>query len=137
LYSRWNQEKFDRLIEAWRVDKYRRLNQLSKGQRRLAELTLAAAIEPRIMVLDEPFNGLDVVMRIHVQNLLRSLQRDGGTTILYASHILSALHTVADRMIVLRQGSVVHDAALPADDGRSSHEIFSVLYRDDICGKQS
>jgi ABC-2 type transport system ATP-binding protein len=135
LYPRWNQETFDRLLSSWHIDAFRRLNQLSKGQKRLAELALAAAIEPGILMLDEPFNGLDAVMRIHVQNLLRSMQRESGATILYATHILTELPAVADRMIVVRKGTVVYDAAL-GSDGKQPHEIFSELYHEDIHGEK-
>lgn len=133
LYPQWNRDKYLELIDFCRVDPYRRLNRLSKGQKRLAEIALAGSIQPKIMILDEPFNGLDAVMRIRIQNMLREFQKQQGMTILYATHILSELSSVADRMIILRSGEIVYDDVIKNSD-MSPGTVFEKYYSKDISG---
>jgi ABC-2 type transport system ATP-binding protein len=127
LYPGWDQERYLRLVGDWDIDAGRRMNALSKGQKRLAEFALTLSHHPDLLVLDEPFNGLDAVMRIRVQSLLRQMQKHDGTTILYATHILSEVTEVGDRMIVLRKGEIVTDVRL-ADLRESVEQCFVRLY---------
>jgi ABC-2 type transport system ATP-binding protein len=110
LYRRWDGEGCARLLAHWEIDSARPLRKLSKGQRRLAEIALAASCRPHLMVLDEPFNGLDPVMRVRIQRLLSSLNREEGTTIVYATHVLGEVTTIANRAVILRQGRKVCDS---------------------------
>jgi ABC-2 type transport system ATP-binding protein len=135
IYPKWNKHLYLELMDSWMLDPARRLNQLSKGQKRLAEIAITTATEPDIIILDEPFNGLDAVMRIQIQRLLRKLQKDTNVTVLYASHILTELSSVADRMVVLRHGRIVYDNIITGDD-QSPQNIFINLYNEEICGKQ-
>lgn len=75
LYPKWNKQLYSDLMNSWMIDPGRRLNQLSKGQKRLAEIAITAATEPNIIILDEPFNGLDAVMRIQIQRLSGSSRK--------------------------------------------------------------
>lgn len=131
IYSNWDQEKYKYLIKTWKIDENRRLQQLSKGQKRLAEISLVTSINPKILLLDEPFDGLDAVMRIKIQKLLRDLQITRNTTILYATHILSELSATADRMIIMRSGTIVYDQKICSNAG-SPEEIFKALYHEEI-----
>jgi ABC-2 type transport system ATP-binding protein len=135
LYPNWNKQLYSDLMNSWMLDSGRRLNQLSKGQKRLAEIAITAATEPQIIILDEPFNGLDAVMRIQIQRLLRQLQKKNNVTILYATHILTELFSVADRMIVLRLGGIVYDGILKGA-GETPENIFIRLYNEEISGKK-
>lgn len=127
LYFNWDKKKYEHIIKTWNIDIYRRLNNLSKGQKRLAELALITAIQPKIMVLDEPFDGLDAVVRINVQKFLVNLQQKERITILYATHIISELSSVANRMIVLKSGNLVYDQPI-TNDTESPDAIFRKLY---------
>lgn len=114
LYTRWRQDIFERYMERWRLDDQKKLAQLSKGQRRLAEITLAMACSPELLLLDEPFNGLDSVMRIQVQKLFRKFLTDENGTIFYTTHILSEVDTIARRIVILKKGEVAADILLEA-----------------------
>ncbi len=131
LYPKWNKQLYLDLMNAWSLDRSRRLNQLSKGQKRLAEIALIAAVQPEIIILDEPFDGLDAIMRIQIQRLLRQFQKENKVTILYATHILSELVSVADRMIILRHGNIVHDNILK-EDIETPEDIFIRLYNTEL-----
>lgn len=131
LYSLWDERLFIELTTSWDIDRKRRLNNLSKGQKRLAELAIVASCQPDIIILDEPFNGLDSVMRIQIQRLLKKLQRNRNKTIVYATHILTEIESVADRMVVFRRGRLIYDCSLHKMS-ESPEELFVRLYNNEI-----
>jgi ABC-2 type transport system ATP-binding protein len=131
LYPLWDQHLFVELTASWKIDRKRRLNNLSKGQKRLAELSLVASCQPDIIILDEPFNGLDSVMRIQIQRLLKKLQLKRNKTIVYATHILPEIESVADRMIVLRSGELIYNCSINKMS-EPPEEVFVRLYNNEI-----
>jgi len=75
----------------------------SKGMRQRAKLAAALVHEPRILLLDEPFNGLDPRQRLHMIGLLRQMAAD-GRVILFSSHILEEVERLADGVLVVYAG---------------------------------
>ncbi|MBN1980915.1 MAG: ABC transporter ATP-binding protein [Chitinivibrionales bacterium] len=130
IYPMWDQAVFDGLIQKWNIDYTKRLNALSKGQKRLAQISLTLACRPSLLLLDEPFNGLDAVMRMQVQKLLRACQHQQQVTLVYATHLLTEVPAVADRILILKSGKLAADstiAALPA----SVEQTFAQFYEID------
>ena len=72
----------------------------SKGMRQRAKLAGALVHEPRILLLDEPFNGMDPRQRLHMMALLRTMAAE-GRTILFSSHILEEVERLADAILVV------------------------------------
>jgi len=81
----------------------RSLATYSKGMRQRAKVAAALVHGPGVLVLDEPFNGMDPRQRLHMMDLLRSLAADGAT-ILFSSHILEEVERVAERVLVVVAG---------------------------------
>ena len=81
----------------------RSLATYSKGMRQRAKVAAALVHDPPILVLDEPFNGMDPRQRLHMMDLLRALA-DAGRTILFSSHILEEVERVAERVLVVVAG---------------------------------
>ncbi|HEU4671871.1 MAG TPA: ABC transporter ATP-binding protein [Candidatus Limnocylindrales bacterium] len=75
----------------------------SKGMRQRAKLAAALVHDPRVLLLDEPFNGLDPRQRIHMIGLLRRMAAE-GRTILFSSHILEEVERLAERILVIYAG---------------------------------
>jgi ABC-2 type transport system ATP-binding protein len=75
----------------------------SKGMRQRAKVAAALVHEPPILLLDEPFNGMDPRQRLHMMGLLRQLAAQ-GRTILFSSHILEEVERVAERVLVIVAG---------------------------------
>ena len=75
----------------------------SKGMRQRAKLAGALVHEPTILLLDEPFNGLDPRQRLHMMTLLRTMAAE-GRTILFSSHILEEVERLADGILVIHSG---------------------------------
>jgi ABC-2 type transport system ATP-binding protein len=81
----------------------RRVGTYSKGMRQRAKVAAALVHDPPILLLDEPFNGMDPRQRLHTMDLLRALARE-GRTILFSSHILEEVERVAGRILVIVAG---------------------------------
>ncbi|EJN07747.1 ABC transporter ATP-binding protein [Herbaspirillum sp. YR522] len=91
----------------------RRPDQISGGQRQRAALARAIVIEPRVLLLDEPFSNLDHALRAQLRQELRSLQRNLGITTVFVTHDQEEAMAMADRMAVIEDG-VVQQLGTPA-----------------------
>lgn len=89
----------------------KRIGTLSLGMRQRLGLAAALLGDPRILILDEPTNGLDPTGIRWLRTALRRL-RDDGATVLLSSHLLSELEHIADRVVVLNRGRVLIDSGL-------------------------
>lgn len=81
--------------------------QLSGGMQQRVQLAKAIALEPALLLLDEPTTGLDVSVQALVLDTLKRLQRDRAITMVIVSHDLGVIRTLADRVMVMRRGRVV------------------------------
>ena len=79
--------------------------ELSKGFRQRVGLAQALIHDPKILILDEPTNGLDPVQIIGIRKLIRSLAK--GRTIIFSSHILQEVEAIADRIVIIHEGKIV------------------------------
>ena len=86
-------------------------HQLSGGQQQRVALARALAIEPRVLLLDEPLSALDAKVRLQLREQIRTLQQRLGTTTLFVTHDQEEALSMADRVGVMRQGSLEQIAA--------------------------
>ena len=94
-----------RLFSLWE-DRHSPLSSYSKGMRQKILLSGALLHNPELLILDEPFSGLDVNTALVLRALLRALA-DEGKMILYSSHVLEVVEKVCSKVLILRQGEVV------------------------------
>lgn len=111
-YSTWNDALCARLAEELAVPMRTKFAAMSRGQGMKAMLVAALAPEPELLLLDEPFAGLDPLVREQVlQGVLTALQA-GERTVLCATHELEIASRIADRIAVLQDGRVVKHGTL-------------------------
>ncbi|WP_165251400.1 ABC transporter ATP-binding protein [Paludisphaera soli] len=111
-------EEFDRtlgeLVELLGVQKLTRqaVRELSLGERMKMELIAALLHGPKLLLLDEPTIGLDVVAQAAIQKCLRDYHESRGVTMLLTSHYMRDVEALCDRVIVITQGRLVYDGPL-------------------------
>ena len=101
--------------------------ELSGGQRQRVAIARALAVEPDLLVADEPTSMLDVAIRMGVLNLLSQLKRDRRLAILLITHDLASARYLADRILVLYRGRIVEDGASSAVVERPAHPYTRAL----------
>ena len=114
LYPNWSQHRFQVLSERLEIDQRARIDSLSKGQRRRANLILALASQPDLLLLDEPGSGLDVAGRRELLSLLAEWLAggDGQRSLVFSTHIVTDVERIASDVSILARGRLVFDAAL-------------------------
>ena len=113
FYPKFDQKRYEALRDVFRtVDEKRPIRRLSKGMQKQAAFWLALCCRPEVLVLDEPVDGLDPVMRRQVWSLLMSDVAQDGTTVLVSSHNLRELEDVCDHVGILSHGRVLVERSL-------------------------
>jgi ABC-2 type transport system ATP-binding protein len=102
------------------------LRECSYGMRKKTALALALLHKPRVVFLDEPFEGIDPLSSKVIEQVLSSLAKRGAT-ILFTSHILPLVERIASRVLILRQGSVAWDSSEGLAPGTLDALYFSVV----------
>lgn len=112
-YKNFDKELFNRLEEFFpKINRKKKIRMLSKGMQKQVAFWLSVACKPEILILDEPVDGLDPVMRKQVLSILLREVAEKETTVLVSSHNLRELEDVCDHVGIMSEGSVILERSL-------------------------
>ena len=130
IYPKFDMERYEALKEAFpAVNEKHPIRRLSKGMQKQSAFWLALCCHPDLLVLDEPVDGLDPVMRRQVWSLMMSDVAQYGTTVLVSSHNLRELEDVCDHVGILSNGKVLLQRSLT--DLQDNVVKLQVVFADD------
>lgn len=112
LYPRFDEARFRQLGEVFALDEKRPFRRFSKGMQKQAAFWLAISCRPDYLILDEPVDGLDPVMRRRVWSIVMNDVTEHGTTVLVSSHNLRELEDVCDHVGIIDHGKVLIERSL-------------------------
>ena len=125
MYKTFDDELFDRLHEVFQLPKKGHIRRFSKGMQKQAAFQLTLCIRPDVLILDEPVDGLDPVMRRQVWNLILSDVAQRQTTVLISSHNLRELEDICDHVGIMDHGKMLLQRSL-ADMQGATYKVQMV-----------
>jgi len=112
MYKTFDENLFERLFDAFQLPKKTPIRRYSKGMQKQAAFHLTLCTHPEMLILDEPVDGLDPVMRRQVMSLILSDVAEYGTTVLISSHNLRELEDVCDHVGIMDHGKMLLEKSL-------------------------
>lgn len=107
LYPNFSYERFIQLIELLKLNPNKRLSKLSKGMKRQCAFILAIAARPEVMLLDEPFDGLDPIVRHTIKNILIQDVSNHNMSLFVSSHNLREMEDFCDSVSLMHEGKIL------------------------------
>ena len=122
MYPRFDEALFEKLYEVFQLPKNSPIRRFSKGMQKQAAFHLSLCTHPELLILDEPVDGLDPVMRRQVWSLLLSEVAQRETTVLVSSHNLRELEDICDHVGIMDHGRMLLERSL-ADMQGNTHKV--------------
>ncbi|MFI8576313.1 ABC transporter ATP-binding protein [Rossellomorea aquimaris] len=129
-YSRWDEHEYKSLAGLFGIDPHKKLHKFSKGVQRQASFILALSTQPDVLILDEPLDGLDPVVRKKVKSVLITEVANREMTILISSHNLREVEDICDHIGILHQGRFLLEKEL--DDLKSGIHKVQLAFKGEI-----
>ena len=119
MYPNFDDKLFEELYDIFKLPKKGQIRRFSKGMQKQAAFHLTICCRPDVMILDEPVDGLDPVMRRQVWNLILSDVAQRGTTVLVSSHNLRELEDICDHVGIMDHGKMLIERSLADMQGNT------------------
>ena len=116
IYNDFSFEKFNDLQKVFNIDVKRKVNKLSKGMKKQVAFWLTISCNPEIMILDEPIDGLDPIMKENVWKILLEEVKKRKMTVIISSHNLKELENVCTNIGIMKNGEMVLEKELEKKD---------------------
>lgn len=127
FFPDWDSRRENELLVLFGLPKQKKVKQLSKGMRTKLALLLAFCRSPRLLILDEPTEGLDPLSCERVLQTIVGMAAD-GVTVFFSSHHISEVEQIADRVVMIDKGRLTVDASL--DDLRTKYRRIEMVFAD-------
>ncbi|MBR5261522.1 MAG: ABC transporter ATP-binding protein [Oscillospiraceae bacterium] len=112
IYPNFSMERYEKLKEVFKLDEKMPIRRMSKGMQKQAAFWLSMCLCPEILILDEPVDGLDPVMRRQIWSIIMADIAEHGTTVLVSSHNLRELEDVCDHVGIIDHGKMLLERSL-------------------------
>ena len=122
IYPQFDEALYEKLFDVFQLPRKGQIRRFSKGMQKQAAFHLALCTHPEMLILDEPVDGLDPVMRRQVLSLILSDVAANGTTVLISSHNLRELEDICDHVGIMDHGKMLLERSL-ADMQGSTHKL--------------
>ncbi|MDX9940942.1 MAG: ABC transporter ATP-binding protein [Bacteroidales bacterium] len=143
FYTRFDMEKFNNLIEEFQLDPQKKLNQLSYGQKKKFLLAFGLSTNARLMLMDEPTNGLDIPSKSQFRKVIAA-SMEADQIIIISTHQVRDLQSLIDPVIIMEDGKIIFNRGI--ED--ISHKLLfepqhkkeageKILYAEEVFGGQS
>ena len=126
VYENWDNNTFLKLQDVFKIDINRKVRKLSKGMKKQVAFMMGISAKPDIMVLDEPVDGLDPVMRRNIMNIILQEVEKRNMTVLISSHNLRELEDICDHVGIMHGGKIVIEKSL--DDVKGNIHKLQVAF---------
>lgn len=127
IYPTFDEAFFSELMQQFELPMKAKLMSFSKGRKALFFIILAFSVNVRFLLLDEPMDGLDIIIKKQILAIIKDTVKKRGTSVVIASHRLEELEAIADRVIVLKGASVEFDYYL--EDMRTDAVKIQVAFK--------
>lgn len=129
IYPDFSLERYEKLKEIFKFDEKKQIRKMSKGQKKQVAFWLSLSAMPDVLILDEPLDGLDPVMRKQVLSLVIADVADREMTVLVSSHNLRELEDICDWVGIIHEGKLI--AEKPLDDLKGGVCKFQLSFKED------
>lgn len=128
VYTGFDQQRYRDLLAHFKLDPQDQYRRLSKGMRALVNVILALTSNATYIILDEPFDGLDVIVRENIASMVIDEVADQTKGFLISSHDLNELDGLSDRVLLLKDSRLAHDYNL--EDVRAKAKKVQLVFKD-------
>lgn len=135
IYPDFSTQRYEAIKEIFRIDEKRQIRKLSKGMKKQVAFWLSLSAMPEVLILDEPLDGLDPVMRKQVLSLVIADVTDREMTVLVSSHNLRELEDICDWVGIIHQGKMIVEK--PLDDLKGSVHKYQLILDEKVADKLS
>ena len=143
MYKTWNEERYKELVLKLEINEKKRIKTFSKGQKKQVAFALIMSFMPQILILDEPIDGLDpIVKKIIIDYIIEDVAAR-ETTVIISSHNLKEMDTIADHIGIIKKGKMLIEGDLDEiragsnnNENLSLDEIFIEIYNKDEKNKE-
>lgn len=136
VYPSWSEERYRTMLADLALPENSRINRFSKGMQKQAAFLLTMSTRPDVLILDEPIDGLDPIMRRKIWGAMLKDVADRQMTVLISSHNLRELEGICDSVGILSKGKIVFEGKLDELKGKAADMSLEELFFYEMGGEQ-
>ena len=133
VYPNFSMDRYNAIKEVFKISEKKQIRKLSKGMKKQVAFWLSLSAMPEVLILDEPLDGLDPVMRKQVLSLVIADVADREMTVLVSSHNLRELEDICDWVGIIHEGRMILER--PLDDLKGNVHKYQVILTEEVAQK--